>query len=129
LRAGAEQRALRAFEDLDALHVDQVNVVVARRELHRLLIQVQRHVGEWRSGRLRLVARADTPQATHVDVAGAGSVAAVADVGCVLQQVAEGDDIQLLQLRTGDRLHGDRDVLHALGTTLCSDHHFAERGL
>ena len=45
LGAAAEQRALRAFEHFDALHVDQVDVVVARRELHRLVVEVQATFG------------------------------------------------------------------------------------
>ena len=50
LSAAAVERTLRSLEDFDALHVDQVDVVVATRELHRLVIEVQRHVRE-RGGR------------------------------------------------------------------------------
>ena len=98
LGAATEESALRTFENLDALHVDQVDVVIAGRELHRLIVEVQRDVRKRRRGRLRLVARAAAAQAAHEDVAGAGSVAAEGDVRGVLQQVVEAHDVQLLQL-------------------------------
>ena len=56
LGAAAEQRALRTFEHLDALHVDHVDVEVARRELHRLVVEIDRDVRERGEGRGRLVA-------------------------------------------------------------------------
>ena len=46
LRAGAEQRALRALEDLDALQVGGVDVEIAARQLRRLLVEVDRDVRE-----------------------------------------------------------------------------------
>ena len=46
LGAAAEQGSLRAFENLDALHVDHVDVEIARREGQRLLIEVGRDVRE-----------------------------------------------------------------------------------
>src|SRR5882757_1367154 len=50
LGTATKERTLRSFEYLDTLHVYQVDVIVARRELHRLVIEVQRNVRE-RSGR------------------------------------------------------------------------------
>ena len=114
LGAAAEERALRSLEDLDALHVDHVDIEVARRELHRLLVEVDRHVGKRRRGRLGLVARADTAEAAHENVAGARPVAAEGDVGRVLEKVVLVLNAELLQLHARDRLHGERDVLHRL---------------
>ena len=111
LSAAAVERALWTLEDFDALHVDQVGVVIACRELHRLVIEIQGHVRKWRRRRLRLVARADSPQPAHEDIAGARAVAAEGHVGRVLQQVVERHDVQLRELITGDRLDRDRYVL------------------
>jgi hypothetical protein len=48
LGAGAEQRALRAFENFDALEVGGVDVEVAGRQLAGLIVQVDGDVGERR---------------------------------------------------------------------------------
>ena len=121
LRAAAEQRALRAFEDFDPLHVDHVDVIVAGRELHRLVVQVQGDVREGRRGRLRLVAGAAGTQAAHENIAAAGTVSAEGHVRRVPQQVIEGGDVELLQLLAGDRLNRDRYVLDALRASLGRD--------
>jgi translation elongation factor EF-1beta len=41
---GAEQRALRAFQNLDAVEVGGVDVEIAIRQLSGLVIEVNRHV-------------------------------------------------------------------------------------
>ena len=126
LSAAAVERALWTLEDFDALHVDQVGVVIACRELHRLVIEIQGHVRKWRRRRLRLVARADSPQPAHEDIAGARAVAAEGHVGRVLQQVVERHYVQLRQLIAGDRLDRDRYVLQVLGAALRGDHHLGQ---
>ena len=89
LSTAAEQRALRTLEDFDALHVDQVDVIVAGRELHRLVIEVQRHVRERSRRRLRLVTRAGAAESAQEDVARAGAIAAEGHVRRVFQQIVE----------------------------------------
>ena len=112
LGSAAEQRSLGTLQHLDALHVHHVHIVVACRELHGLVVQVQGDVRERRGGRLRLIARTAGAQAAHEDVAGAGTVAAEGHVGRVLQKVVEGLHVELLQLIARDRLNGDGHVLN-----------------
>ena len=80
LRTAAEQRALRAFEHFDALDVGHVDVGVVRRELHRLVIEVDGHVGEAADRAGRLLASEACRQAAHEDRALARAVAREGDV-------------------------------------------------
>ena len=121
LGAAAEQGALRTFQHFDALHVDHVDVVVSRRELHGLVIQVQRHVREGGGGRLRLIARAAGAQTAHEYVAGAGAIAAERDVRGIAQQIVEAGHVELFELLAGHGLDGDGDVLDAFRAALRRD--------
>src|SRR6202011_2465077 len=76
LGTAAEQGPLRALENLNALHVNEINVVVSRRELHRLIVEVQADVRKRRRSRLRLVAGAATTEAAQEDVSRARPVTA-----------------------------------------------------
>ncbi len=49
-RARAEQRPLRALEDLDALEIRRVDIEIASRQLCGLVIKVHRDVGEITDG-------------------------------------------------------------------------------
>ncbi len=67
--AAAEQRALRAFEHLDALHIDHVDVEITAREGQRLLVEVSRDVRERVDRSRGLTASEADREAAHVDVA------------------------------------------------------------
>ena len=126
LGAAAEQRALRAFQNFDALHVNQIDVGIAGRELHPLVIQIQGDVRERRSRRLRLVAGSARAQAAQENVAGARTIAAEGDVRGVLHQIAEAGHVQLLQLITGDRLNRDGHALDVFRASLRGHHDLLE---
>ena len=95
LGAAAKQRALRAFEHLDALHVGHVDVGVARGELHRLIIEIDRDIREGRDGARGLVAGKAGREATHEDRALARAIAGEGHVGRIFQQVVKGCDVEL----------------------------------
>ncbi len=56
LRAAAEQRPLRALQNFHAIDVGQVEIDVARGKLHRLFVQIDRHVREIADGGAGLAA-------------------------------------------------------------------------
>ena len=118
LRAAAEQRTLRALEDLDALQVRHVDIDVARGEGHRAVIEIERDIRKRGDRCARLVAGKACAQAAHVDVAVAGAIAAVGHVRQELEDVIERRDVQLAESVARDRLNGVRDALYRLGTAL-----------
>src|SRR6266480_148734 len=121
LGAGAEERPLRALEDLDALEVGGVDVEVAARNLPRLIVEISRDVRE-AAGRAHALGAADAGgESPDEDVALPGTVAAGGHVRQVLHEVVEGLDVQLGERLRSQRLNGDRNVLHALGAALRRD--------
>ncbi len=126
LGATPEQRALRTLQHLDAFHVGHVYVDIARRERHRLIVEVSRDVRERIDRGARLVAGKAGGEAAHVDIALAGAVGAEGYVRQVLEDVVEGRHVQLRELFTGDRLYRDRDVLNRLVAPLRGDDDFLD---
>src|SRR6202000_3254628 len=98
LRPAAQQRALRPFEHFEAVHVDHVDVRVARGKLHGLIVEIQSNVRKGSKGCGRLPAHRTGTQAAHEQVRLAGSVAADGDVRQILHDVVEVRDAQLGQL-------------------------------
>ena len=119
LRTAAEERALRTFENFDALDVGDIDVGVARRELHRLIIEIDRNVREAADRGRGLLTGKATRQTAQEDAAIARAVVREGHVGGVLQQVAEGGDVQLAQRVGAERLKGQRHVLDRLVAALC----------
>ena len=117
-RPAAEQGALRALEHFDAVHIDHVDVHVARRELERLVVQIHRDVGEVPDGGAGLVAGETGAQAADEDVALSWPVVAIGYVWRVFQQIVERGDVQLRQSLAREGLDGHRDLFDRLAPPL-----------
>ena len=114
LRATAEQRPLRPFEHFDALDISHIDVGVVRRELHRLIVEINRDVGEAADRACPLFAGKARRQPAHEDGARARPVVGEGDVGGVLQQIVEGGDVELAERIGAEGLDGQRHVLQRL---------------
>ena len=125
--AAAEQRALGAFQHFHALDVGQVEVDVARRELHGLLVQIDRHVGEVADRGAGLVAGETRRQAAHEDVALARAVLRELDIGGDADQIVEGGDVSRGKLGAREGLDGHRHALDALHAPLGGDDQLLDR--
>ena len=128
LRTAAEQRTLRAFKHFDAFDIGNIDVGVVRRELHRLVIKIQRHVGEAADRTGRLFTGKTGGQAAHEDRALARAVVPEGYVGGVFQQIVERGHVQLAQRIRVERLQRHRHVLQRLVTTLRGHDDFARIG-
>ncbi len=126
LGTAAEQRALRAFEHFDALEVGGIDVEVARRELQRLVVEIQRDVGEVADRRARLAAGEPGAETADEDRALARAVVPEGDVGRVLDQVVERRDVELRQRLAGEGLDRQRHLLDAFVAALRGDGDLAD---
>ena len=127
LGAGAEQGALRAFEDLDALEVGCVDVKVTARHLHGLVIEIET------DGR-PLAHRAAALQHGCADAETADGEVAVGralggdlHVRQELHELVDRVDLEVFERLCGQGLHRDRDVLDVFTTTLRRDHDLIQR--
>ena len=123
LRTGAEQRALRAGEHLDAFQIRPVDVQIAASEGDRLLVDVQ---GDARRG--ALLGGDGGPglfggAAAQVDVLLARAVASAGDVRQEVHVLVEGLHAEAAQPFAGERLHRNRHVLNALAALAGGDDH------
>ncbi len=128
LGAAAEQRALRALEHFDAVHVDHVDVEVAPRESQRLLVEIGRDVRERVDRGRGLAAREADGEAAHVDVPLTRAVRAEGHVRQQLDDVVECRHAQLAELVACDRLYRDRHVLNRFRASLRRDGDLLESG-
>src|SRR5439155_252574 len=127
LGAGAEQRALRTFQNLDAIEVRGVDVEVAIRELTGLVVQVDGDVRPQARRSAALAGLRAGAQAAHENLVLARPVVRRRDVRQILDVVVEGRDVELLQRLLGQGLHRDRHVLYVLRAALRGDGDLFER--
>ena len=125
--ATAEQRTLRALENLDALEVGGIDVEVTAGYLPRLLVEINGDRRERAGAAAPLIAPAAGAQASHEDIALPGAVGALAHVGQILDHLVEVHDVQLPKRLRGERLDLDRNVLEVLRPALRGDYDFTER--
>ena len=118
LGTGAEQSALRTFEDLDALEVGRVDIEVATRDLGRLLVEVDGDVRPLADRALTLRTERTDAETTHVDVALAGAEGGRRHAGQVLHELIKSRDLQFLQRLARQRLDADGNVLQIFRTAL-----------
>ena len=118
LSAAAEQRTLRAFKHFDALNVSEIHVGVTGRELHRLVIEIQRDVREAADRCRRLLTGKTSRQAAHKDRAVARTIVTKSDVGRIFDQLVNRGDVQLAKRIRTERLDRHRHVSQRLVTTV-----------
>ena len=118
---GAKQRALRAFEDLDALEVRNIDVEVAAGELSRLLVEIERHVREATDDAGCLRTGVGGREAPHDDVVLPGTAAGDVHIRQELERILEGGDVELRERFAGERLDRDRHILDAFRSPLGRD--------
>ena len=121
LGTGAEQRALRPLEHLDAVEIGRIDVEVAVRHLSALVVQINRDIRP-KTGRGTTLARLRAGrEAAHEDFALPRSAARARDVRQELDVIVEGRDVELGQRLRRERLDGDGDVLDVLAASLGGD--------
>ena len=118
LSATAEQRTLRAFKHFDALNVSEIHVGVTGRELHRLVIEIQRNVREAADRCRRLLTGKTSRQAAHKDRAVARTIVTESHVGRILHQFVDRADVKLAQRVRAERLDRHRHVSQRLVATV-----------
>ena len=128
LGATAEQRALRAFQHFDAVHVHHIDVHIASRKLHGLLVLIDRDIREVGDRAAGLVAAEAVGKTAHDDLALAGAVVAIGDVGGVAQQAVERPEIVVIKRGPGEGLHGVGDFLHGFVTAVGRDNNRLNSG-
>src|SRR5207237_949628 len=69
LCAATEQRALRTFENLDALEVGRIDIEVTARQLRGLVVEINGDVREAAGGAAALIATAADAEPAHKDLA------------------------------------------------------------
>ncbi len=122
-RVAAEQRALRAAEDLDHLQVERRKALQDRVLLHHVVV-------DQRDGLRRIEVEVRVAEATHVEAReGAAEGRLDQQARHAARQeahvvAARGEDVQLL---VAERRHRHRDVLHVFDPALGRDHHRIER--
>ena len=117
LSTAAEQRTLRTFKHFDALNVSEIHVGVTGRELHRLIIEIQRDVREAADRCRRLLTGKSSRQAAHKDRAVARTIVTESHVGRIFDQLVNRSDVQLAKRVRSERLDGHRHVSQRLITT------------
>src|SRR6266853_1956188 len=127
LGAGTEQRALRTFQNLDAIQVGGVDVQVAIRQLAGLVVEVNGNVRPHARRAAPLAGLRAGAQAPHEYLVLARSVIRRRNVRQILDVVVECRDVELLQRLFGQRLHRDWHVLYVLRAALRGDGDFFER--
>ena len=122
LSTTAEQRTLRAFEHFDALNVSEIHVGVTGRELHRLVIKIQRDVREAADRCRRLLTGKTSRQAAHKDRAVARTVVTESNVGRILHQFVDRADVEFAKRVCAERLNRHRHISQRLVAAVsCND--------
>ena len=126
LGAGAKERTLRTFQNLDTLEVDRINIEIAPRQLCGLVIEIHCYVRERAGPGRNEVVGLCRGEPAHVNLTLARTVGRHRDIGEIPQQVIEVLHVELSQRCARQCGNGDRYVLQVFGATSRCDDHFLE---
>ena len=126
LRTGAVQSSLRAFQHLDSRQIRRIYVEIAPEKLYRLIIEIDRHIGEGTGSTDHLAALVRGCQAPHVHLVLSRSNTRGRYIGQILYKVFQRLGVELAQRCVGQGGDGDRHVLKVLASAGRSDHHLFE---